>query len=271
MIGFNNGTFQEVTEINIPITSLSINRGFGAFEFFEVINCRPFFGERHFQRLQHSVKILRLKNSFVSQIDRLVDELIARNSVTNIFIKIFVLPHSVGDTEAYESGLYIFPVHMPEYPAEWYTNGARLIVKNYQRFLPEAKSTNYLSGQYWQYECDEANAVDVLYSDGNTLQETSRGNIFMVKDGVISTPNKNILKGITRSVVIDIINSQKWLFVEKDISVNELFAADEVFVTSTTKKIVPVVMIDGISINKGLVGEKSDKIMKLFKEMKSKY
>ena len=66
--------------------------------------------------------------------------------------------------------------------SEVYINGGSLITKEYMRFLPEAKSTNYLPLIYWASEISEVNAIDVLFYYNNTIHETSRGNIFMVKN-----------------------------------------------------------------------------------------
>jgi branched-subunit amino acid aminotransferase/4-amino-4-deoxychorismate lyase len=95
-------------------------------------------------------------------------------------------------------------------------------------------------------------AIDVLYYDRNEVRETSRANVFMVKDNQVFTPVEKILKGITRKRVLGL--SSPWPVTTKSISKEELMAADEVFITSTTKSIMPITHIDNIMIGNGEVG-----------------
>jgi len=271
MIGFNNGLFQSVSEINIPITSISINRGYGAFEFFEVINGMPFYGARHFARFNHSLHILKLKTEYQSQLFTIVDEIVVRNNLKNTYIKVFVLPHEGIKNGFYKASLYVFPVEMPTFSNLLYTEGAALTTRNFQRFLPEAKSTNYLAGQFWMDEISDKKVVDVLYHNGKTIQETSRGNFFLVKDNMVITPDVNILKGITRSIVLDILPQTGLSFSKTKVPIHLLDEADEVFITSTTKQIMPVTRIDRISIGNGQPGPITQQLMAAFKKIRAEF
>lgn len=271
MIGFDNGVFQEISKISVPITSLSVNRGYGVFEFFEVINGKPFYGERHIERFKRSLNILKLKTDFDNRFSEIIEELIDSNDFSDFYIKIFVLPHDQEFEGFYKASMYAFPTEMPQYNPELYEAGAHLITKKYHRFLSGAKSTNYLSGQYWFNEFKDDRTVDVLYHNGGTVQETSRGNIFVVKDGQLFTPEKDILKGVTRSIVLDILKEQNLSFSETDVSLETLFGADEVFLSSTTKLVMPVTQIDDNVIGKGEVGDVTLKIMAEFQKIKKSY
>ena len=271
MIGFNDGTFQEVSQITIPITSLSINRGYGAFDFFEVINNKPFYGDRHIARFKQSLKLLKLKISFEDELESILSKMIELNAMSDFYIKMFALPHEADNPECYSSNLYLFPTLMPEFDNDIYTKGAQLILKRFERFLPEAKSTNYLFGQYLQNEITENNAIDVLYHGENGILETSRGNIFIVKNGVVTTPGVKVLKGVTRSVVFDILKKLDVNCSEKEITIEEMYLADEVFVTSTTKLIIPIISVGEKAIGLGKPGELTLKIVKKFLQLKSDF
>ena len=88
----------------------------------------------------------------------------------------------------------------------------------------------------------------------------------MVKDGKIATPIANILYGITRKNVMALSGSVE----ERDISFAELLEADEAFITSTTKRILPVTNIDGKPIGDGKVGKTTRSLMEKFKELELK-
>jgi branched-subunit amino acid aminotransferase/4-amino-4-deoxychorismate lyase len=162
------------------------------------------------------------------------------------------------------AALYLFPVCFPPFPDSVYTRGTTLLMKEYQRFLPEAKSTDYLASEYYKKEMTEIGAVDVLYYSGNQLRETSQGNIFLVIDGVVFTPASLILSGITRSVVIELIHELKLPLKITDVSVAMLSRAQEVFITSTTKRVMPIVSINGKLVGTGVPGIFTTRIIKQF-------
>lgn len=271
MIGFKNGKYQNVNEMSVPITSLSINRGYGAFEFFQIINGKPFYGERHLARLVNTLKELRIECKFTEQMLEVASELLVKNSLRDCFITIFVLPHNEAVEGLYQGDIYIFPSARPVIEESVFEKGSSLLIRNYQRDMPYAKSTSYLFGQFMKQECDELEALDVLYYNGTTIQETSRGNIFIVKNGCVYTPSLNVLKGITRSIVIDILKENSYLFDEKEITVEELFAADEVFVTSTTKHVMPIIKIQNQIIADAKPGEITLQLVEKFKKLKDNY
>ena len=272
MIGFNNGVFQLLSEIAIPVTSISVNRGYGAFEFFEVVRGRTFYGERHLSRFKRSLEILRLKTEFDDQLEAIVETIISQNQIHNAYLKLFALPHETTFGNGYrKTSLYIFPVQMPSFDSVLYTEGARLITKGFVRFLPEAKSTNYLAGQYWMDEQTDPRIVDVLYHNGHSVQETSRGNVFVVKDGTVLTPADHVLKGVTRSLVLEILVHHGILHAEAEVSLALFHAADEVFLSSTTKHILPITNIDGRIVGQDNPGPVTREIMDAFQKLKAEF
>lgn len=266
-IGFNNGKFAELSNINIPVDNIAVNRGYGVFDFFGIINKKSFYVERHLDRFFNSLNLLRLKIDFSrEEVKSLIESVIQKNDEIH-YIKLFAIPLNSEEIADLTSAFYILPVDSPPFNNDIYLRGGCLITKEYMRFLPEAKSTNYLPLIYWSAEISLGNAVDVLYYHSSLIHETSRGNIFLVKNKVICTPSSDILKGITRSVVIDIIREKDMQFAENPIKLNELYDADEVFLTSTTKKILPIVKIDDKTIGIGKVGETTKELMRLFQHL----
>lgn len=254
MIGFFNGQFIPVDEIAVPITHLSINRGYGAFEFYEIINGKAFYADRHLQRLLNSIKLLRLKTIFARNLEDIVNKLIRKNNFKNGFVKVFVLPQKASIPEAMQSDFIVFLTPWWGWPEESFKTGMPLILANFRRFLPQAKSTSYLTGQYLQHEIDQAGALDVLFHYHDNVLETSRGNIFIVKNKQVTTPDKDILYGVTRSIMFDIAKQSNIKLQAKNITLNEVFTADEVFVTSTTKMVMPIIKIENKTIGAGVPG-----------------
>jgi branched-subunit amino acid aminotransferase/4-amino-4-deoxychorismate lyase len=272
IIGFKNGKFTQLSEITIPVDNIGVNRGYGAFDFFGVINNKPFYIERHLDRFFNSLNLLRLKIKYNrEQVKLLVEEVIQRNSSADLYIKLFAIPLNSDAAQSLDCGFYIIPVDAAPFNEEVYINGGILITKDYSRFAPEAKSTNYLPLIYWYNDINEAGAIDVLYYSNNSIRETSRGNIFIVKGSSVFTPGSEVLKGITRSVIIDILKSANQEIIERAVTLDELYSADEVFLTSTTKKILPIVKIDNRIIGKGEVGATSKRLMKEFEDLQNSF
>ena len=102
--------------------------------------------------------------------------------------------------------------------------------------------------------------MDVLYHT-DRISEASRANLFFVKNGRISTPASDILKGITRKQVLSLFGE---IMVE-DIKVDRLYDFDEIFMTSTSQDVTPVVSVEGKKISKGVPGPVTREILSSFR------
>jgi D-alanine transaminase len=118
------------------------------------------------------------------------------------------------------------------------------------------------------------NNETILYNEAGELTEASACNVYVVKDGVIVTPETDhqILPGITRLLLIEILRADGSLVIEeRAVTVDELHNADEVWISSSTKEIAPVIMIDGQPVGDGEVGDIWVQAQSLFSEYKYDY
>ena len=92
-----------------------------------------------------------------------------------------------------------------------------------------------------------------------------------MKNGKVITPKENILKGITRSIVLDILREKQFSHQETEIGLEDLMTADEVFLSSTTKQIMPIVEIDGQTFGNGQPGTITRQIMEDFHRIREDY
>ena len=97
----------------------------------------------------------------------------------------------------------------------------------------------------------ESNAAEVLYTDRNWVRECSRSNVFYVKENCVYTPKSKILAGVTRKRILQLTGYQIRVI---DFKIEDLLSADEVFITSTTKGVLPIVKIDSKIISNGRLG-----------------
>jgi branched-chain amino acid aminotransferase len=139
--------------------------------------------------------------------------------------------------------LMIFTLKIPVYPAEFYKTGLPLISLEHVRQFHKIKSTNYFVSLSNRKLLAEAGAEDFVYFQDQHVSESSRSNIFLIKDGVVKTPEKDILFGVTRKYTL-MLASKEYKIKIGNLSLKDFLTADEVFLTSTTKKIMPVSRID---------------------------
>lgn len=263
--GFMDGEFLSTDKIQIPVDNLSVNRGYGAFDFFPVINNKPFYIERYLKRFFNTLMHLKMKIRFTKdETLKTIQEVITRNSRETFYIKMFGLSTESDHGPGSYCKLIIHPVDVEPYEAKLYTNGAKLITKEYTRFLPQAKSTNYLPLIHWYNEMTKHDATDILYLSNGLVRETSRGNVFYSVNNTYYTPGDGILEGITRSIILDILKEKNIELVLKDFNISELCTADEIFLTSTTKKIMPIVQIDDKPIGNGNPGKRTLELLASF-------
>jgi D-alanine transaminase len=118
------------------------------------------------------------------------------------------------------------------------------------------------------------NNETILYNEAGELTEASACNVYVVKDGVIYTPETDhqILPGITRLLLIEILRAEGSLQIEeRAVTVAELHNADEVWISSSTKEIAPVIMVDGEPVGDGEVGDIWEQAQALFSAYKYDY
>jgi D-alanine transaminase len=114
----------------------------------------------------------------------------------------------------------------------------------------------------------------ILYNDRGEVTEASACNVFIVRDGVVATPDTDyqILPGITRRLLIDILRAEGSIPVEERVvTLDELRHADEIWLTSSTKEVGAVVAVDGIPVGDGEAGETWERAQALFSEYKYDY
>ncbi len=170
-----------------------------------------------------------------------------------------------------EPQLVILVTKLPKPKAEAYDKGLKLITHEYVRTLPEVKSNNYFMAVYLSKAMQDANAIDVLYHDGKRVLETTRSNVFIVKeDNSIVTASKDVLPGITRKQLLKLI--PKFTKLElRDVALEELWSAKEIFISSTTKGAMPITQIDDKVIADGKVGPLTKALGKAFQEHLENY
>lgn len=260
-----DGALLEESGVSVSMHNLGLQRGFGIFDLFRSENGEPVFMEDHLNRFMKSQDFMDLGVRIAKEeIREAVQGLQEWNGYASSTFRLTLLADGNELDEVLRPLFYIINTHMSAHanPEE-----CSVITHEYVREYPEIKNTNYFTSALLHRRKKKSGAIDVLYHKDGLISEASRSNVFMVKDGVMKTPKKNILKGVTRKQILsfapDVLPTET-----TSISLDEFKAADEAFLCSTLKEIIPITAVDGSRIGGGNVGPVTRKMQKRFADLR---
>lgn len=261
-LAYRDNQYLHKSEIRIGLDDLAFERGFGVFDYCRVRTGKITFLKDHLERLNHSQSVLQFVEPVqMEDIQKIVEKLQRANGIENTYFKILISARMEG--QQLMPIITIYQDSWKPYPDEMYTGGISLILEEYNKPFPQYKTTFYLGSYRTQNRMVINKSEDVIFYFNDEVRECARCNIFIVKNGLIYTPDKNMLWGVTRKHVIACAK-ETTMVIEKDISVSELFNADEVFITSTTRNIMPIVKIEDTLIGNAKPGDMTKKLMLSF-------
>ena len=274
-IFYVDGEFVAENEARIPVTDLSVLRGFGVFDFLRTYNGVPFHLHDHLLRLERSARLIGLQLPHpVSTIAEIVGETLSRNTHQESNIRIVVTGGSSSDgiTPGSSPQLLVMISAVKPMPDEWYQHGAKIITCHVERFLPGAKSINYIPAILSQNEARDRQAIEAVYVDRDGyLLEGTTSNIFVVRgDTLITPPCDRVLPGITRQVALELARKD-FEVVERKVHTDEIRLIDEAFLTSSVKEVTPIVTINALNIGSGNPGRRTARVMEMFRDYTAQY
>lgn len=250
-----NGNLVLENEAKILVTDLAIQRGYGIFDFLKVIKGKPIFIEEHFQRFYNSAREMNLDIKLGrSELQKAVATLLEKNNNPNSSLKMILTGGYSEDGYLIGTPNLIMVQTAFEYDASSFYSGLNLLSHNYQRQLPSVKTIDYIQAIHLQPLLHLKQADDLLYHNNGEVRECPRANVFIVKNNKVLTPHTAILKGITRSKILD-IKIEDITIAEKDFSIDDFATADEAFISSSTKNVLPILSLDGKPIGNGKPGK----------------
>jgi branched-chain amino acid aminotransferase len=269
-IYYVDGSYLTEDRAVLSVTDLGLLRGYGVFDFLRTYNRRPFHLKDHVARLARSAGLidLPLPCSESEIMDIAMKTLERNNHLSEANIRLVVTGGESEDsiTPAERTRLLIMVTGLHTCPEQWYRDGAAVITTQDERYLPQAKSTNYLPAIRALTRARRQGAMESIYIDRNgRLLEGTTTNYFAFIDGTLTTPGDSILPGITRQVVLQLADGQFPVSI-RDIHREEIERMEEVFITASNKEVVPIVRMDGRTISDGRPGERTRRIMAAFAE-----
>jgi len=262
-----NGKLVDEADAKVSVFDHGLLYGDGVFEGIRVYSGKLFELEAHIARLYESAKVIRLDILMSKkEIIRAIEETVAANGVIDGYIRL-VVTRGVGDLGlnplvCENSTVFIIADSIQLYPEELYEKGMKVIsattVRSHPLSVPpQVKSLNYLNNILAKIEALDSNVPEaIMYNHEGYVAEATGDNVFIVKNGVISTPpvEAGALGGITRGVVIKLAGRENIKVVEKILTRFDLYVCDELFLTGTAAEVIGVVEIDGRVIGSGEPG-----------------
>ncbi len=274
-----NGSLVLEEEAKVSVFDRGFLYGDGVFETMRSYSGHVFRLEKHLSRLFGSLKTLKINIRFdPPALEKAVYDTLRANSLSEAYVRLTISrgegPLGPSPVGCESPKVIIIARKFEPYPAISYEKGWRAIVvgtrQNASSPLSQIKSCNYLNYILAKMEAISRGVNEgILLNAQRYVAEASASNIFLVDDGAIATPSvrDGILPGITRQVILEIATSMGIKAVERKITLDELFACQECFLTNTLMEVMPLVEIDWRQIGSGKPGSLTAKLHQAYKEL----
>ncbi len=274
-----NGRIVHRDEAGMSPFDSAVQNGDAVWEGLRLYNGRIFRLERHLDRLYRSAGMLRYEGlpERSEVVDALRATLMANGMKDGVHIRLTIsrgVKYTSGlDPRINTRGCSLFI--LPEFKAPVYGGkGIRLVTVRTRRPFADVldqtiHSCNQLTSILAKIEANDAGADDALMLDtAGNLAETNATHLFIVRDGMISTPTtKACPTGITRATILELCEQHDIPILVRDIPENEIHRADEMFCSGTMGEIVPVTRVDDTVYNLSLPGPLTTRLSGLYLEL----
>ncbi len=272
-----NGVITPPEAAVIPALDRGFLFGDSVYETIRTYNGRPFRLQQHLDRLRRSAEALGIPHRDApvdagDEVIRTLREFGDGESAVRVVLSRGVGPIGYDPAPAGPPTVVIYVRPCPVIPAAWVREGVDIAVVDVQRndrlaLDPAIKSSNLLNNLTAWMEARRLGAFEpILLNAAGHLSEGASSNLFLVGDGRLMTPDpeSGIIRGITRALVLDLARADGMSVEERSLTADALRRADEAFITSTLKGILPVRRCDGWPVHDGRPGTLTRRLMDLF-------
>ena len=261
-IAFINSQYIEFKNAKVHIDDRGFQFSDSVYEVLKVIKKKLIDFDFHFKRLKYSSSELNFNLKIdKKKLHRIFLSLIKKNTLSNGIIYLQITRGVQPREHVYKKNL------KPNIIAYTSRKNFNLPNKNFKGFKaitypdlrwgrPDIKTTSPLANILAATYASNLGAYESIFFKGNKITEAAHSNVWIIKKKKIIThpANKEILKGITRTVLISLIKSLNLNLIEREFTIKELYNSDEVFITSSGSLITPIVQVDKIIINNCKIG-----------------
>lgn len=273
-----NGTFLPLEDASVPVMDRGFLFGDGVYEVIPVYGGKLFRLAHHLQRLRNSLQAIRIDNPLTeSGWETMLTELVSRNVTPDQAVYLQVTRGVAAKRDhAFPADIRptLFAMSTPmdtSADIDSIAGATAITLPDIRWKLCNIKAITLLPNVMLRQQALDAGAVEaILIKDGYAI-EGAASNIFIVKNGLLITPPNGpaLLPGITRDLIIELAARHAIPFREADITEAELFAADEIWLTSSTREMSPVTLLDDTIISAGKPGPLWKHMISLYQDYKA--
>lgn len=277
-IGGTDGPVPEA-EARIPATDLAYLYGGGLYETLRTYHSRPFAPAEHLDRLRRGAERVGFPPLPLGEMEAALKALAARRAPEESYLRLAVSPGAqFPGAVPYQEGPVAWVAYggpLAPHNAAAYERGVSCILSSRPRwnpggFIPAVKFASNAEIRLAKKQAEEAGAYEaLLLNPDGFLAEGASSNVFLVKDKRLITPDlaSGILDGVTRFYVLELAAQAGVETAARRVAAAELDTADEVFLASTLKEVIPVVKIGGRPVGRGEPGIITDRLLGLYQEL----
>lgn len=271
-----NGQTLPLEQASIPVLDRGFIFGDGVYEVIPAYGGRLFRLEEHLQRLADSLRLVRMDNPHtLAQWRQILEDLVRQNGDgdQSVYLQVtrgvaprdHILPDGVTPT------VFVMCNPIKPVPRDTLALGVGAIsVDDIRWQYCHIKAIALLPNILLRQQAADADAMEAILVRDGLVTEGAASNVFLVKNDTIATPAKSphLLPGITRDLVVELARDNGFACEERNIRREELAAADEIWLTSSTKEILPVTRLDGKDLANGAPGPIWKKMIDIYQAYK---
>jgi D-alanine transaminase len=259
---FLNGEYLPAEQAQVSVLDRGFLLGDGVYEVIPVYNGLPFRLKEHLQRLQRSLNGVRMANPYdEAGWSVIISKLVKQNGDGDqaVYLQVTrgVAPRDHVFPEGVEPTAFVMTNPIKPLP-DWYKqDGIKAITVNDIRWSQcDIKAITLLPNSLLRQQAQDAGAQEALLIRDGYMTEGSASNSYAVIDGVIFTAPKDekVLPGITRDLVLELAQAAGMTYREEAVSEEQLCSADEIWISSSTRELLPVTTLDGQAVGTGKPG-----------------
>lgn len=278
-IVYLNGEYLDINEAKISVLDRGFIFGDGVYEVIPAYAGRLFRFQEHIERLNNSLKAIRLTlNISFPQWQEIIQQLIQKNGEGDWSIYLHITrgvakrDHSFPAKEVEPT---IFIMCNPIYPQSESIKekGIKAVTLIDNRWLNcHIKAISLLPNILLRQQATDAGSYEAILIREGLATEGAASNLFIVKNNILYTPPKSnhLLPGVTRDLIVELSKNNNIQILEQNIPKQQLQTADEIWLTSSTKEIMPVTKLDEQPVGNGKPGKLQQQMMILYNQYKDR-
>ena len=273
---FLNDKLVDIDKACISVSDSGFLYGAGLFETMRSHNGVVFALADHLDRLFVSAEILSINNPYEREyIAEAISKVLSANKLTDARLRLTLTNGPMAESEEQrKSTLLITATNFQPYPPEYYKKGVLVVLCPFKQNpidpVSGRKTTSYFSRMIALNLAHKKRAAEAIwFTLDNRLAEGCISNVFLVKDSVLYSPpiNTPVLPGVARKTVCLLARQNSIKLTEKDLTIDDLLGADEIFLTNVIMQVMPIMKVENHTVSDGRVGDVTKKLQTSFDQL----